>query len=329
MRTSFALAQSVLVALLVAVFVALPMAACSGSCGGGNAASSSSDAASSSVAKSTASASASSAPRLRPALRASGNVGMLLRAVQTQPTLTDEEKATLDQIASDLHATNSDDDGGARSAMRDLHAELVAEVRAGKVDSAKLATMQKSLETTGRARRLAEADALNKAWKMLDPAQRKAVSAQVRTADEKRQERMHRRDGGMPNFAKLKFEHYTKDLGLDAEQQKKVDALLPKEDRYAADAADEAKKQLDEMIAAFESDSFDARKWDSADAMKKNLTPMADTVKFVSQVVPILKPDQREKLAALLEKERSQVAENRQRHRGPDRAGEDEEFLSW
>jgi Spy/CpxP family protein refolding chaperone len=324
MRISNSLAPS----LLVAILAALPVAACSGSCGGGNASSSSADAAGSATAALIASASAS-AQKPRPFIRASGNVGMILRAVQSQPGLTDAQKAELDQIGTDLHAANSDDDGGARSAMRDMHAELVSEVRAGKIDSAKLGGMEKAIETTGRTRRLAEADALNKAWKMLDPAQRKAVSAQVRGAEDKRQERMHRRDAGMPNFAKLKFEHYTKDLALEPDQQKKVDAMIPKEDKFATDAADEAKKQLDEMIAGFESDSFDARKWESADALKKNLMPLADTVKFVGQIVPILNPVQRDKLAGTLEKEHAQGAENRMRRRGPDRAGEDEELLSW
>jgi Spy/CpxP family protein refolding chaperone len=254
---------------------------------------------------------------------------MLLRSVQAQSTLNDEQKATLDQIGTDLHGSSSDEDGGARSAMRDMHTELVTGVRAGKIDTAKISAMEKTVEAAGRARRLSEAEALNKAWKMLDPTQRKAVAAQVRTLEEKRESRMHRRDGGMPNFTKLKFEHYTKDLGLDADQQKKVEAMMPKEDKFAVDAADEAKKQLDEMVAGFESDSFDARRWETADALKKNLTPLAETVKFVGQLVPILKPDQREKLAGLLEKERSQAADNRLRHRGADRAGEDEEFLSW
>jgi Spy/CpxP family protein refolding chaperone len=321
MRLSLRTAAPIVTLLITAV--SLPVG-CKGACGGGDNAGPSSSGSSSATA--SAPVASASAPRPKNLIRAGGSTGTILRAVQSL-TLNDEQKATMDQIATDLHSTNGpeEQDGGIRSEMRDMHADLIAGVKAGKIDTAKMDAHQAALEKLGRSRRLAEADALNKAWKVLDDGQRKSVVSSVRAMEDKRMARMRRRDGGVGNLARLKFEHYTKDLDLDADQQKKVTALMPKDDKNAVDPADEAKKQLDDVLAAFEAGDFDARKFESADGLKKRLNPMADTVKFLSQLMPILKPAQQEKLAGQMDKDRGSPGEHRP-HRG---GGEDEDLLSW
>jgi Spy/CpxP family protein refolding chaperone len=313
---------------LVVLALASVPAACKGSCGGGGEA-----APSSSGAASAASSAPVASARPKPAnpIRAGGTAGMLLRSIQGLD-LTDEQKATMEKIGNDLQtASTNDEDGGARGAMRDIHAELVSGTKAGKIDTAKVEAQESALESAARTRRLAEADALNTAHKMLDEKQRKTVAFNVRSIEEKRAARFRNRgrDAGAPSMARLKFEHYTKDLDLDADQQKKVQALYPKDDKNTGDPSEEARKQLDELLTAFEKSDFDARRFESAEGLKKRLTPMAETVKFLSQLAPVLKPDQRAKLSEKLDKERSATNENRMRHRGSDRPPEEEELLSW
>jgi Spy/CpxP family protein refolding chaperone len=99
-----------------------------------------------------------------------------------------------------------------------------------------------------------------------------------------------------PDAAK-RLEHLTKQLDLDAAQQKKVEALVAKDDHPAME---EMKKHADAVLAAFEGDGFDAKKLEAAPAAAKK--GMAQHAQFVAGLLPILKPEQREKFAAGLEK---------------------------
>jgi hypothetical protein len=61
------------------------------------------------------------------------------------------------------------------------------------------------------------------------------------------------------------------------------------------------KKKMDALLTAFEKDGFDAKKVDVFDA-KKARAPMDQELKLLGQLVPVLKPEQREKLAGKVEK---------------------------
>jgi hypothetical protein len=61
------------------------------------------------------------------------------------------------------------------------------------------------------------------------------------------------------------------------------------------------KKKMEALLTAFEKDGFDAKKVDPFDA-KKARAPMEIEMKLLGQLVPILKPEQRDKLAAKVEK---------------------------
>jgi Spy/CpxP family protein refolding chaperone len=61
------------------------------------------------------------------------------------------------------------------------------------------------------------------------------------------------------------------------------------------------KKRTETLLAAFEKDGFDAKKADAFD-VKKSRVALEEETKLLQQILPILKPEQREKLAAKMEK---------------------------
>jgi Spy/CpxP family protein refolding chaperone len=314
--------------LLLLMFAAaafpLTLAACK-DCGGGSsgtspsASTSSSGAPTTSVASASASASGSSARRGGPQVRASGAAGAIFRATHGLDLSTDQ-KSTIEKIGEDLRAGNpaaagggdggaapaaAAGDGGAnpRAEMKEAHADLINGVKAGKLDMAKLDAHQAAIDKATKARMDRELEALNKLHGTLQPEQRAKVVSNIKAAEEKRANRMKahdKPDAGKPNFAKMRFEHYTRDLDLSDDQKKKVEGLLPKEDKTDAMREDN-KKVLEATLAAFEKEGFDAKKLPQPDP-KKKMQPFADLAKFFNGLLPVLKPEQRDKLAAKLEK---------------------------
>ena len=63
------------------------------------------------------------------------------------------------------------------------------------------------------------------------------------------------------------------------------------------------KKRMDTLLTAFEADAFDAKKMDMAIMPGKKPHEMLDKhVQFFTQLLPLLKPEQREKLAASMDR---------------------------
>lgn len=229
--------------------------------------------------------------------------------------LTAEQRQKV-EAAEQLGAPPSD--SAARDAANDVNAEVIAGIRAGQIDTAKLEPKYASVEklaVTQRDKEIASVSALHAA---LDGAQRKAVVASVRAKQAKREERGPRKeagDGGAADARKgprRSLDRLLRGLDLDAEQQKKVDALAPAAELKGGgpDPA-EMKKRIDSLLVAFEKDAFDAKKTDAFD-VKKNRAALEEETKLLSQILPILKPEQREKLAA---------RRDRSSPRGPKRAG--------
>ena len=298
--------------LLLAALASLPLACKDGGCGGGSSADPAGPSAAGSasgVASSSSvpfAGSASAVPPRWNAVRATGAAGALFRAVNTIE-LNEEQRATLEKIAADIReaerAARDVDAGAPRSDMKEAYAALVAGVKAGKIEPAKMAPHYAALEKTAKARQDREADALNRLHAALDPSQRAAVVGAARAVEEKRVVRMNvqdRPDAGGPDPAKLRLQRYTRELGLDAEQQKKLANIVPPENR-AANAREELAKQTEVLLAAFEKEAFDAKNLDLG-ATKAARAPIEDQVKLFGQLLPILKPEQRERLAKNLER---------------------------
>jgi Spy/CpxP family protein refolding chaperone len=223
-----------------------------------------------------------------------GIAGMLFHAADDLD-LKDAQKATVEKLAEQLRA------GGPRTEMKDYHTALVAQVRAGKIDAAKLDPLHAAVEKAEQARKDKEAEALNGLYAALEPAQRKALVAAVRAKQAEHAGKMEKKAEDT-DWAKHHLEHLTKQVDLDAAQQKRVEPLMAKDAHPAPDAMrDEMKKHGDAVLAAFEADGFDAKKLEAAPPAGKK-GPQAAHVDFLTALLPILKPEQREKLAASMEK---------------------------
>ena len=91
-------------------------------------------------------------------------------------------------------------------------------------------------------------------------------------------------------------ERMAKNLGLDEAQQKKVEAVLPTNERQRVEAdREEDKKNTTALLAAFAKDGFSAKTLPYRDP-KKLRVPFQEQAKVFAQLLPILKPEQREKL---------------------------------
>ncbi len=244
--------------------------------------------------------------------RRGGRRGISGAFFQSAHALEPAPAAEVKKKIDDAEALNAPAEGNAaRDAAKELHAELVAGIKAGKIDNAKLEPKYAALEKIASAEHDKEVAALNGLYGALDATQRKAVVASMRAKQAKRDERMAAMkggaldaggpDGGRPNQSKMRIDRLTRGLELDADQQKKVEALAPKEDAKLPDLHAETKKRTEALLTAFEKDGFDAKKADAFDA-KKTRAAMEDETKLLAQILPILKPEQREKLATKMER---------------------------
>ncbi|MBS2015594.1 MAG: periplasmic heavy metal sensor [Deltaproteobacteria bacterium] len=233
---------------------------------------------------------------------ARGISAMFFRTAKDLPNLEEAQKTKIEAAEKSSH-DSSDSREAIKSAGKELHTELLAAIKAGKIDAAKLEPKYAAIEKAMKAQHEKEAEGLVALHATLTPPQRKALVEEAKKKQAVLDERMAKREERMKvdreARAKKRVERLTEDLDLDAEQQKKVGALTPP-DAGGPDRA-EMKKRTDALLAAFEKDTFDAKKVDVFDA-KKARAPMEQEAKLVTQLLPVLKPEQREKLAAKMEK---------------------------
>lgn len=251
----------------------------------------------------SASASASVAQPERRRGHGGGADDMLFAAAKAQE-LKPEQKTKIEDIEKKLGEPEHKNSGA-----KMVHDDLVAGIKAGKVDEAKLKTAYESVEKSVQTRHDDEATALTALHAALEPAQRKAIAADVKTKLTERaskfqkdkdpaKEKERLADKNKKRVAKMK-----KDLDLDEAQEKKVEALITKSTANPVDERAEHHKKAEALLTAFEKDTFDAKKLDLfAGAGKTARAKMEHEIKQVTDLVPILKPEQREKLAAQLEK---------------------------
>jgi Spy/CpxP family protein refolding chaperone len=231
--------------------------------------------------------------------RGGGMFGMLLRGTR-ELTLSDTEGDAIGKLDDDLHA----DDGTRGAELKQLDADVVAGIRAGKVDATKIQADYAAIDTAMQARLAKEATAVNGLYATLDAGQRKQLVDGLRTKQAERDKSMKNLPdaGGTDLMMKMRIARLTSDLTLDDAQQKQVSLLVAKLDTPAAAQArkDAAKQQVDALLTAFGADGFDANK---VPPPGKSLHEgMERDVTFTSQLVPILRPDQREKLATQRER---------------------------
>jgi Spy/CpxP family protein refolding chaperone len=236
--------------------------------------------------------------------------GMLFAAANDL-TLSDTQKASLATLSAQLGPSDA-----ARTAMTSLNGDLVAGVKAGKLDTAKLTTDAAAVDTAQQAQQAAQATAINGLYALLDAGQRKQLVDGVRAKQTARDARRPppptapsasasaaASAAGVPaNWAKQRVDRLTATLGLDAGQQTQVTALLAKQPPPTPAAMqanrDAMKKRMDALLTGFAGDGFDATKldWSTPAGMsaKDNVQKRID---YYTGLIAILKPDQLQKLA--------------------------------
>ncbi len=230
-----------------------------------------------------------------------GLASMMLRAAEDK---VPEAKATVDDLQKKLKEGETP-----RDEMKALHAGVIAGIKAGKIDVAKHDADLAAAEKAMKAMKEKEAETLNSLHAALKPEQRKAVVAEVRDKMAKRAAKWKDKDKDGDGKPDMKMKggpggHHgfmTKDLGLDDAQQKKADAIFAKKDPKAMPDMDAMKKRMDAFLDAFEKDGFDAKKLDPAEDKMPFMRGPHDP-KAMNEFLAILKPEQREKLAAKMEK---------------------------
>jgi len=262
---------------------------------------------------------------------ARGPIGMVFRAADHTGAIPADKQAALAKIEEPFLAH----DPATRAEYKTFHADLVAEVKEGKLDSKKLSADEAALEKDLEATQTKQAEALNAVHAALDPAQRKALTASIREDWEKHAKGDHEHGdhahpaasgsaapaasgSAAPDWSKKHLENLTKELDLDAAQQKAVGDLLAKSNDHAGWEAQRAamKKHMETMLTAFEGDTFDAKKIMADDKMPKPHEAMDKHIEFLGKLLAILKPAQREKLAANMEKGHWTIGANGERHMG-------------
>ena len=231
-----------------------------------------------------------------------GTAGLFLTAAR-EAKPTDEQKTKLDAIAKDL-ADEAPPKHGAEG--QQAHEDLVAGIKAGKIDEAKMQTHYAAMEKTAQSRLSEETAALGKLHAALTPEQRKTVAADVKARLAKRDEHMKKRGEAEDKEreagrVKKRVERMTKDLGLDADQAKKVEAVIAKHGNK--DAGEGHTKMLVAAADAFEKDTLDPKKLEAfTGGAKEAKARVQDDVKLYGELLAIVKPEQREKLAAQIER---------------------------
>jgi hypothetical protein len=252
-----------------------------------------------------ADASASVAPAIPP-VHHRGLVGMFFRAAHDSD-LSDDQKTAVAKLEEPMSSETTP-----RREMTTLHADLVNGVKEGKMDAAKLAADEAAIAKMLSSREEEQATALAGLHDALTPAQRGIVADAVRAVRERPPAAA---PPGATDWATHRLEHMKSQLVLDQDQVKQVAAVLAREapTPAAAQAHHEAVARQTEAVArAFESDTIDVKKLDlSASPGRKSTDAFDRQIKYVTLLLPILTPGQRDRFAALMEHPRERAGAGR------------------
>jgi Spy/CpxP family protein refolding chaperone len=205
-------------------------------------------------------------------------------------------------------------DDGVRAAMKAFRGELAAGVKAGKLETAKLTADETAVDKALADHAAAEATALDSLHGLLTAGQRTALVNGIQTRQADRETRMlawlktKEPDGGPPDWNRRRVDRLSAQLALDPAQQKQLAAILAKtKDPPNADGFqsrwEEHKKRADAVFTAFAADPLDAKKLELATTPGKTSRELLDhIVAFVNQLLPVLHPDQRDRLASILDR---------------------------
>jgi hypothetical protein len=228
-------------------------------------------------------------------LRSHGILGMLLRSFRATPH-SDAQEAAIETATEPLRAA-----GIEKPEYAALQSDVVAGIGAGKLDTEKIQTDLIAVDRAAQESRDRDVSAANALHAVLDEPLRQKVAASIR-ARSVAMEAAHTEtaDAGATARTKVRVNRMTSELDLSAVQQKQIAAILAANEPSAAEAEahrDTAKTGLDAFLDAFEHDQFDASKLDLFAIPKSPHEAIDREVRSLTQLLPVLTPAQRQKLA--------------------------------
>jgi Spy/CpxP family protein refolding chaperone len=264
--------------------------------------------------------SSSSAPNATVETARHGTAAHLLHAAYRQP-LTGAQKAVLDRLRIDLEASET----RKNRAFEDLKVDLAEGIRRGAIDSAQMKRHERTVTSAVREHLAKKVEVLDELHATLDGTQRSALVAVVRaerTAPENTTAPGPpgaRGTGPKGSDERLKdrLELLKSELSLDEEQEQRILALpLMKDEQRMLGKVEgfreQRRKRAEALLAAFPSDSFEAKGIVAPTSPRAPGHIAERGVAFVSQLVSILKPEQRAKLASKLDELWMDMAPHRQ-----------------
>jgi hypothetical protein len=207
-----------------------------------------------------------------------------------QLSLTTVQHDELDAMSAELDNSQSQ----LISALETLKDELVHGIRAGHLATDRLRADEAAIDASLRARHDIEADVLNDLHAMLDVGRRQALADWVAATGQPQPDGL---GGDEWVWTPPSLYHLSGALSLDDRQREKVAALLAKN----TGAASNARTARRALLTAFASTQFDAHAALRFEAPDLG-TVLRARVALLAQLLPLLRPDQRGKLAALIER---------------------------
>lgn len=219
--------------------------------------------------------------------------------------LTPAQSATIHTQEGKLEASKKN----IESSVTVLRTHLASQVRTGAINRARVQADESAVVNALRVHGQQEADALDAIHASLDSKQRGDVVAAARAQQTGLTERQAPPETSQPESANDKdkqkehLDRLTRDLDLDSGQQQRVATILASQP--PPEPKGEARAQRTEaMLDAFQKDTFNART--AVPAPSPSLPTMVHDrverrVRFLSQLLLVLRPDQRDKLASMIE----------------------------
>jgi hypothetical protein len=239
--------------------------------------------------------------------RHGGLVGLILRTAH-QSAGTAEQKAAVLALQDGLQ-----NEEPPLTSLKDYQADLAAGIRAGQLDMAKLRADYPAIDKGVLAQEDKQAETLNALHVALDAPARHAVVASARAhlapMFRSRAELLDggRADGGSAaedaSWVNSRAARAAGELGLEETQQPKVAAVLARvstSPQVTRVHRETIRKHADAVLLAFDQDSFDAHKLDLS-AAGLHAPPhesLEHEAVVIGQILPLLSPEQREKLAS-------------------------------